>query len=66
MKNLVIGFILGAVLSSATVGIACGMWKLTIEDDVYVGNGKMVRVTCSAWVHGEYLATTKSCTTDAY
>lgn len=65
MKRMAVGLIVGFLLGSATVGIAaCGGWKITIEDSVYIyrdGRSSMVTVSCSAWIWDEYLATSKSC-----
>jgi len=61
MTKLSIGLIVGFLLGSATAGLACGMWKLTIEDYVSLSNGKQINVTCTAWIHDVYLATQKSC-----
>jgi hypothetical protein len=61
MKKLVIGVVVGFLLGSATAGLACGMWKLTIEDYVTLSSGKSISVTCTAWIHAEYLATQKTC-----
>jgi hypothetical protein len=48
VTRLAIGVIVGFLLGSATAGVACGMWKITIEDNVYLSSGK----TISVHVHG--------------
>jgi hypothetical protein len=65
MKKFIIGLVLGGLLSGTAVGLAHHTgngtpWKITIEDSVFV-RGKMISVTCTAWIYGTYLATDKSC-----